>query len=107
MGDDAIVHDNMSAEGEGVIVGAGHCCRCRSTNVGKESKRRSVLAYGMKVCFVCRRIGAFVQCWSETFSRKDERGACESVPGEAEAVHIVEAVAERYLEMCRFLAGEM
>ncbi len=97
-GDAAVMHDDVPAEGERVVVDRHHGRRCRGADVREQAPARGVLGDGSEIQIVQRRLRAFVQGRTGTFQGGVGR-AGGGVPCYADAVDIEVAIPGRELQL--------
>lgn len=102
----AIVHYGMASEDEGMIV-----CLCdwrgsRSSDVTKSCGSGCIGADAVEIVVVGRRFSMFVHSWSTALCLVKVLSAF-SVPDEAEAVHVIEAVPNGDLIFCSVAVGSV
>ena len=93
VGDGAIVHEDVAAKDKGVAVHLCDDAATRSTDMGKEAIRLGVDAETSEVEIVNGRGLGLVESGPGTSGVLFVVGSCIGVPGDAEPVHVEEAVA--------------
>ncbi len=107
VGDQAVVHDGVAAEGEGVIVDRGHGRARGGADVCEDGCRGRVGADGVEVGVVGGRLGVLVHDGPRAGRRGHEVRAGRSVPRHAEAVDVEQAVAQGDFLAGRLFAGSV
>ena len=93
VGDDAVVHEDVAAEYEGVAVDLGHYTSTGCTDVGKETECFGVAAETAEVEVVDGRMLGLIQSWSWTIHTLQIVPSCSGIPGNSEPIHVEKAVA--------------
>ena len=102
--DDAVVHDGVATEYEGVVVDGRDGCSGGGTNVREQSGGAGICTDAVEDEIVRWRLRVFVDCGMWAVGVDLEGLAGRAVPGDAVAIDVLEAVTQADLRLCRFLA---
>lgn len=104
VGDDAVVHEDVPAKDERVVVDRRHRRRRRGPDVRKHGRRRRPRADAVEVAVVIRRLAVFVHGRPHPLDAVDELRPHGTIPRHPEAIHVVQPVAQRDFQFRRLLA---